>query len=82
MEWKYKQYIQNLAGNISSNPKAFWGFLKSKTKSKASPDIIIEHGQEYQDSKSKANILNQFFHSIFGTNSNLPIPNMYPENIW
>ena len=65
MDIKYKNYINNLSSNIGTNSKAFWNFLKSKTKSKTSPSFLVENGEEYSDPVIKANILNRFFYSIF-----------------
>ena len=65
MDYKYKQFIKSLSSNLGTNPKAFWNFIKTKTKSKASPTILTEGGNEFSDPVTKANILNKFFHSLF-----------------
>jgi hypothetical protein len=74
MEFKYKQYIKDLAANLSSNPKQFWGFLKFKSKAKTLPNILIENSKEYSDPVTKANIFNKFFHSVFSKETNRDAP--------
>jgi hypothetical protein len=74
MEFKYKQYINDLAKDLSSNPKQFWGFLKSKSKSKPLPNMLKDKGKEYSDPVIKANLFNRFFHSVFNKGDNIKVP--------
>ena len=74
MDYKYKEFIKSLSSNLGTNPKAFWNFIKTKTKSKASPSILTEGNRDFTDSVTKANILNKFFHSLFSKDPNRPIP--------
>lgn len=68
MKVKYNCFIMDLAGNLSDNPKKFWSFIQSRTKSRASPSVIIKEGHKYMESSVKANIFNNFFHSVFNKN--------------
>jgi len=77
-ETKYKAYIMDLAGNLSSNPRKFWTFLKSRTASKSTPTYITENGIDYTNSTIKANIFNKFFHSVFTSNDDKNVPTVHP----
>ena len=74
MSWKYKCYINDLSASLNTNPKRFWGFLKTKSKNKSSPTTILENGQEYTDPAVKANIFNTFFHSVFSRDEHMVPP--------
>ncbi len=65
MNWKYKNYINNIADNVAEHPKRFWGLLKSKTKSRHIPDTIYYLDQKETQPKEKASLFNRFFASNF-----------------
>ena len=76
---KYTNYINDLAANLSTNPKRFWSFLRSKSRSKSTPNSLIHDGVEYSDSYVKANLFNKFFQSVFTPTNNDPLPAIAEE---
>jgi len=49
-----------------SNPKAFYRYVNSKTKSQVRiADLIQDDGTEVTDIKEKAELFNKFFSSVF-----------------
>ena len=60
------EYERSLAKNIKSDSKAFWRYVKSKTKVKESiPGLKDSAGNEHSDNLNKALILNEYFASVF-----------------
>jgi hypothetical protein len=74
---KYKDYISNLGSNLIDNPKRFWSLLNSRTKSKGSPTKIEHNGIETSDPVSMANVINDYFCSIFTKWENKTHPDVY-----
>lgn len=72
-----KKYEKKLAKNIKSNPKAFFKYANSKRKvrDRVGP-LVDEDGNTISDDTTTANILNNFFSSVFTqeTLNNLPDP--------
>jgi hypothetical protein len=71
---KHREYLQNICDNITSNPKRFWSYIKSKTKSRGLPTFLYDSARNKIDSFSgMANLFNRYFHSTFTTpNANDP----------
>ena len=69
-----------IAPDLDTNPKKFWGFIKSKRKDAygVSP-LKGQDGGTYSDAKSKANILNSQFSSVFNKNEPGNIPDKGPS---
>ena len=67
----------------NKNPKPFWRFIKSKKKDNVGVAPIKNNGKLFSDSKSKAELLNKQFESVFtiDTSSELPDINRpeFPE---
>ena len=69
-----KNYEKNLAQNIKQNPKAFYGYINSKKSNRVEigplkcNDVIVD-----QD-KDVANVLNNFFGSVFTTENTSELP--------
>ena len=62
------EYKNSIARNMKSNPKAFWSYVNSKTKTETSLSTLISHdGTEASSDADKAAVLNQFFCSVFTT---------------
>ena len=88
----YSDYLNNIISPESStNPKKFWGFIKSKKcdNSGVSP-LKAGNGVTYSDSMTKAYILNEQFSSVFNKNEDKttiknkgssPFPSMDPFTV-
>ena len=65
----------------SRNP-AIYHYLKSFSKSSKMPSVMYHHSTKAEDPIDKANLFNNFFHSVFTVKSNSPIPHpsYFPEN--
>lgn len=65
-----KQKEKNISMNVKNNPKAFWKYVKSKTKITSSiaglhTEPTDSNSGITNDDTSKANILNNYFASVF-----------------
>ena len=49
----------------NNNPKRFWSFIKSKTKSRSIPTEVSLDDQKASSSTDKAQLFNNFFASVF-----------------
>ena len=74
MKAKY-YHEKDLATKIKTNSKLFWGYLRSKLKTKsaigqleAANRMIIDNNQE------RANLLNDYFASVFQKEESTPLP--------
>ena len=57
------------------NPKSFWKFVKSKSKTRSGiRDLKNNSGEWISDDHEKANELNTFFSSVFTKNKNNYMP--------
>jgi hypothetical protein len=74
---KKREYIKSLADTLTSNPKKFWKFFKSKTNKSSLPDTMTLNDATFTTSTAKADALNQFFASVFLPRSDNPIPTLY-----
>ena len=78
-----KEYEKTVARQVRGNPKKFWEFVKSKTKSPSNiPDLHKEDNNPSKglatDNKEKADILAEFYSSVFTKEPPGPIPE--PKN--
>ena len=62
---KYNQYILNSSENISTNPKRFWGLVRSRCKNKTLPVELNHEDSIATSSQEKANLFNLFFSTNF-----------------
>ena len=59
-------FEKDLAYNIKTEPKAFWRYVNSKLKSRQTiNDLVDDTGQRISDNQEKANLLNNYFSSVF-----------------
>ena len=72
-----KTFEKDLAKNARKNPKAFWKYYQSLTKSRSDiGDILKSDGSIASSNKDKADALNSFFTSVFTTENINNIPNI------
>ena len=63
---KYDQYIDGFGATLVDNPKRFWSFFRSKTRSKSLPQVISDdNGVAASSPKEKATLFNNYFYSVF-----------------
>ena len=66
-----KNREMDIASQVKSNPKKFWAYVNSKTKTKSCiPDLLYtQEGVEKLtlDDKDKAEVLSKFFASVYTT---------------
>ena len=68
-----KKYQKGLAASIKTSPKSFW--VKEETKSKSTiGDLRDKNGDLKTEDQEKANILNDFFSSVFTVEGNSELP--------
>lgn len=66
---KKKEHARKLRQSLIDTPKRFWSFVKSATNQNNSPNFLREGQTFITDSCKKANTLNRFFHSVFGSST-------------
>ncbi len=79
MKWEVrkavKKYEEKVAEESKKNPKAFYSYVKSKTNVKAGVPELIYNGKTATNDKDKAEVLNQFYSSVFTQeDGNIPTP--------
>ena len=73
-----QKFERNLAKHVKKNPKAFYSYLRSKTSNKETIGPLKE-GKEYiANDERMANLLNDFFSSVFTTEDTDNIPKPVP----
>ena len=61
-----RKYKKGIARDVNSNPKAFWKYVHSKSHVKSGIGNLKDNcGNNVTDDRSKADILNNFFSSVF-----------------
>ena len=58
-------YEENLVSNIKTNPKVFWKYVNSKMKTRLPVDIFRTNDGEAVSNLDIANVLNEYFVSVF-----------------
>ena len=65
----------NIAKNVKSNPKQFYKYIKTKIKPKDGISNLIKEDNSYtSNDQEKADVLNNFFSSVFVEEGDEPIP--------
>lgn len=62
---KKKDHTNKLRESVFENPKRFWLFIKSSTKINHKPNFLRDGQKFISDRSLKANLLNNFFYSVF-----------------
>ena len=85
----HNNYLSSLLSSENKPTNRFWTFIKNKRKDQVSINTLCSNGHTYTDSKAKADVLNNYFSTVF-TNEDLtslptidsdPIPDISPLNI-
>ena len=70
------KHQRGVAESAKKSPKSFWTYVKDQTKSKSNiGDLIDSDGHTCTESADKANVLNNFFATVFTRESDGEIPN-------
>lgn len=77
IRYEKREYERNIAIKVKSEPKLFWKYVKSQTKTKDKiSDLMKEDGTLTSSNKEKAEILNTFFSSVFTRESLINVPTL------
>ena len=79
---KHTQFLASMCNSITHNPKKFWTYLKTQTKSRGIPDYLkAPNGTKITDSTGMASNFNTYFHSTFtpAINQDPPIIDMHVD---
>jgi len=70
-----RDYEKKLAREVKTNPKAFFKYAKSKLMTRTGiHDLVTEDGITHATEKQKADVLNNFFSSVFTQEDPGPLP--------
>jgi hypothetical protein len=71
---KHKDYVNQCAREINTNPKRFWNLVNSNNKASGFPkEMELDQKKAVSDSE-KANLFNDFFTSVFNLNEATSLP--------
>ena len=74
-----KEFERNLAKNVKDQPKKFWAYVNSRTKTRSKiPPLQTDDGGKANSAAEKAEALNNFFSSVFTDESLDNIPDEGP----
>ena len=62
---KYRELLKDLQSDLKDDPKKFWNFYRSKTKSARIPKVVHLGSVKASTPAAKANLFNHFFASVF-----------------
>ena len=73
---KQKSFLAEMGEQCEQNPKRFWTYYRSKTKTKNLPPVIKHDDCSAHDAESKANMFNEYFYSTFTSVDNIELPDV------
>ena len=74
-----KDFEMQIAKDIKNNPKSFWKYANSKTKTRSGvPKLKKRDGSWAESDKDKADELNKYFSSVFTREDITSMPNNFP----
>ena len=81
-----RDYEKAIAQDVKNNPKKFWKYVKTKTKSPCNiPDLYLQEDDSDKglatEDKDKADVLADFYSSVFTKEPSGAIPNPKPQHI-
>lgn len=65
----FKKYINAVEDSVSTNVKAFWSYVSSRTSSNSVPATVFYRQQTSYDPYTTCNLFSQFFHSVYESSS-------------
>ena len=72
----YQDFVANMiCPDLKGNPKKFWGFIKGKRCDNNGVAPLTTNGVTHVDDRTKANVLNRQFASVFSSDLN-PAPDL------
>ena len=76
------KFESRIASNVKDNPKEFWGYVKHQTgRSDSISPLTKEDGSLAVEADDKAEVLNQFFASVFTEEDVTSIPTPAPHQL-
>jgi hypothetical protein len=78
---KYDKFISNLSDSVTTNPKRFWSFFRSRSKCKTIPQTLHSGIKEVDSAPEKAEMLNAHFHSVFKTDVDSELPDIALKHV-
>ena len=69
-----------LDSSFSGNRRQFWKYIRAKRKDKHNISTLVVNGQHISDTREKADVLNNYFESVFTKENLSNIPIMDPTN--
>ena len=79
-----KKYEQDIAYAAKDNPKRFWAYVKSRTKTKSSISDLYKDETKTELTVSdgeKADVLGKFFSSVFTVEPDDELPDIQPKDV-
>ena len=79
-----KNHEKNIAQSVKDNPKKFWNYAQSKSKTKSTiPDLYKDETKENvtESDKEKADVLADFFTSVFTKDPGNEMPDIEPKQV-
>ena len=82
MRFARKRYEKGVADLVKENQKAFWSYVNSKTRMRSGiSELKDENGTMCSRDADKANILNNFFASVFTKEGDSAIKDITPKTL-
>ena len=77
-----KQFEKRIASKVKVNPKLFWNYVNDKMKSRQPvSDLRKENGELTTNDEEKAQVLNDFFSSVFTREDQTNIPELIQREV-
>lgn len=81
IRYSKKKYQKGVAESAKKSPKSFWAYVKDQTKSKSTiGDLLDSDGHLCTENADKANVLNNFFATVFTREGDEEMPD-FPSKV-